>query len=81
MQTLQTRQIFAIIRTKVSRENYIFNVTVRRKTKFDSLVCCCVELLVSRERKLILYLILGLPRTSCLHFPFLEGVTRYRFKG
>ena len=81
MQTLQTRQIFAIIKTKFSRENSIFNVTVRGKTKFDSLFCCYVELLVSTEWKLILNLILGLPQTSYLHLSFLEGVTRYRFKG
>ena len=32
MQTYQTRQILAIIKTKFSRENAIFNVTLQKQT-------------------------------------------------
>ena len=32
MQTFQTRQILAILKTKFSRENAIFNVTLQKQT-------------------------------------------------
>ena len=47
MQTFQTRQILAIIKVKISRENSIFNVTLHEKNKMDpsftGIFCCCVE--------------------------------------
>ena len=76
MQTFQTRQILAIIKTKFSRENFIFNRghgawKNKMDFQFDGLfVVVWNKLQVNRERRLILNLILGLPQTSCSHFSF-----------
>ena len=74
MQTFQTRQILAIIKTKFSRKNSIFNVTVHGKTKWilRSMVSFVAvwNKQVNRERRLIFNLILGLSQRPCLHFSF-----------